>query len=154
MHRIKQFLAAYLTCILFGCASLQPKEPEQIAPFSAQGWGDIETIRKDFLQRDDKLKSYHQYQKVVLWFEHDLTDQIGEVCRVLSLNHRLGGQWRQGEGSGHHFEHLVAEQSLVVVFQADDVDAGQQLGDHLEQRLELPPLMPMGPPQRLGSADR
>ncbi len=26
--------------------------------------------------------------------------------------------------------------------------------DHLERRLELPPLTPVGPPQRLGSADR
>ena len=39
MHLFKTFLIAYLVSILLGCASLQPKEPEQVAPFSAQGWG-------------------------------------------------------------------------------------------------------------------
>lgn len=43
---------------------------------SQQGWGEIKDITADFQQRDDIIKSHHQFQKVILWFEHDLYDQL------------------------------------------------------------------------------
>ena len=40
-------------------------------------------IEKDFEQRDQKLKSFNNYDKVVLWFEHDLYDQL-QMLQILS----------------------------------------------------------------------
>jgi len=47
------------------------------------GFGELNAIQKDFESRDEKLKSFHQYEKVVLWFEHDLYDQL-QLIQVLS----------------------------------------------------------------------
>lgn len=46
------------------------------------GWGSFETISKSFIERDNMLKSYHDYEKVVLWFEHDLYDQL-QIIQIL-----------------------------------------------------------------------
>jgi hypothetical protein len=43
---------------------------------SGRGWGDAETIKQSFIDRDNQLKSYQDYEKVILWFEHDLYDQL------------------------------------------------------------------------------
>ncbi|MEO5902636.1 MAG: hypothetical protein ABIQ55_01345, partial [Gemmatimonadaceae bacterium] len=40
------------------------------------GLGDLETIRREFLQRDDTLRRFAGYDEVVLWFEWDLYDQL------------------------------------------------------------------------------
>jgi len=47
------------------------------------GLGELSAIQKDFESRDEKLKSFHHYDKVVLWFEHDLYDQL-QLIQVLS----------------------------------------------------------------------
>ncbi len=47
------------------------------------GLGQLNTIQKDFKARDQKLKSYKDYEKVTLWFEHDLYDQL-QMIQVLS----------------------------------------------------------------------
>lgn len=41
-----------------------------------QGFGELETIHQSFKARDNKLKSSNEYDKVILWFEHDLYDQL------------------------------------------------------------------------------
>ncbi|MGD8842405.1 MAG: hypothetical protein PVJ83_02930, partial [Gammaproteobacteria bacterium] len=41
-----------------------------------QGWGDAEAIRQRFAERDSTLVSCAQYAKIILWFEHDLYDQL------------------------------------------------------------------------------
>ena len=43
---------------------------------SGHGWGDAEEILRSFIERDNLLKSYQDYEKVILWFEHDLYDQF------------------------------------------------------------------------------
>ena len=50
---------------------------------SNYGLGSLEKIKKDFEARDRKLKSYKLYDKVVLWFEHDLYDQL-QLLQLLS----------------------------------------------------------------------
>jgi hypothetical protein len=50
---------------------------------SQQGFGFIEQLEQDFQQRDKKLESYHKYKKIILWFEHDLYDQL-QLIQVLS----------------------------------------------------------------------
>lgn len=47
------------------------------------GLGQRREIEKDFEQRDQKLKSFNSYNKVVLWFEHDLYDQL-QLLQILS----------------------------------------------------------------------
>jgi hypothetical protein len=48
-----------------------------------QGFGSLEKIEKEFQERDEVLKNYHRYQKIILWFEHDLYDQL-QLLQVLS----------------------------------------------------------------------
>lgn len=47
-----------------------------------QGWGKPEDIKKSFIERDNELKSFENYEKVILWFEHDLYDQL-QILQIL-----------------------------------------------------------------------
>lgn len=47
-----------------------------------QGWGEAKNIFESFEQRDQALKSFAQYDKVILWFEHDLYDQL-QIIQIL-----------------------------------------------------------------------
>ncbi len=40
------------------------------------GWGESEKLRADFANRDRTLQDFRKHQDVVLWFEHDLYDQL------------------------------------------------------------------------------
>src|SRR4051794_5004028 len=40
------------------------------------GWGDYELIHGEFERRDQTLAEFRQHEEVVLWFEHDLYDQL------------------------------------------------------------------------------
>ena len=48
----------------------------------SQGWGDIEEIKESFRQRDQALKSFDDYEEILLWFEHDLYDQL-QILQIL-----------------------------------------------------------------------
>ena len=52
----------------------------------SRGWGKPENISQDFIERDNTLKSFKEYDKVVLWFEHDLYDQL-QVLQILDWFH-------------------------------------------------------------------
>ncbi|MCP4024372.1 MAG: hypothetical protein GY729_21195 [Desulfobacteraceae bacterium] len=47
-----------------------------------QGWGPLEEIKQGFIERDTTLKSLKDYEKIVLWFEHDLYDQL-QILQIL-----------------------------------------------------------------------
>ncbi len=47
-----------------------------------QGWGDFDRIAADFAERDGLLGKFKQYRKVLLWFEHDLYDQL-QILQIL-----------------------------------------------------------------------
>jgi hypothetical protein len=51
------------------------------------GWGDYELIKQDFEQRNHLLESMGQYDKVMLWFEHDLYDQL-QILQILDWLHQ------------------------------------------------------------------
>jgi hypothetical protein len=60
---------------------------EQMSEFRAQfiadcGWQTREKARADFRARDTKLASFREYQEVILWFEHDLYDQL-QLLQIL-----------------------------------------------------------------------
>src|SRR5215472_10487499 len=40
------------------------------------GWGDYEEIRAGFASRDRALENSSQHDEIILWFEHDLYDQL------------------------------------------------------------------------------
>jgi hypothetical protein len=40
------------------------------------GWESYESLRADFAQRDRTLEDFRKFEEVVLWFEHDLYDQL------------------------------------------------------------------------------
>jgi len=50
------------------------------------GWGKPENVRKSFIERDNELKSFAEYEKVILWFEHDLYDQL-QLLQLLDWFH-------------------------------------------------------------------
>lgn len=47
-----------------------------------RGWGTADAISESFITRDRQLKNCHHYDKVILWFEHDLYDQL-QILQVL-----------------------------------------------------------------------
>ena len=46
------------------------------------GWQTHEKASADFRARDTKLASFREYQEVILWFEHDLYDQL-QLLQIL-----------------------------------------------------------------------
>ena len=53
---------------------------------------DADTVQRDFAQRDTKLQSAGTYDRVILWFEHDLLDQL-QLLQLLDWfsRHDLAG---------------------------------------------------------------
>lgn len=47
-----------------------------------RGWGSFESVLADFRRRDARLRQSHDDEEVVLWFEHDLYDQL-QLIQVL-----------------------------------------------------------------------
>jgi hypothetical protein len=46
------------------------------ADFIGRGWPDPDEVRRDFMERDRTLAASSSEDEVVLWFEHDLYDQL------------------------------------------------------------------------------
>ncbi len=40
------------------------------------GWGERAAVENDFRERDTRLAAFREHEEVVLWFEHDLYDQL------------------------------------------------------------------------------
>jgi len=51
---------------------------------STCGWGGYDDIRRDFRSRDDTVTTAAGYSEVVLWFEHDLYDQL-QLIQALTI---------------------------------------------------------------------
>lgn len=43
---------------------------------AAQGWGKLSDVRRSFTERDETLVRFREQEEIVLWFEHDLYDQL------------------------------------------------------------------------------
>lgn len=57
---------------------------------SDRGWGDYADVFANFCYRDRLLAGFHAYEEVVLWFEHDLYDQL-QLIQILDRFYRWGG---------------------------------------------------------------
>ncbi|MGQ7273069.1 hypothetical protein [Marinobacter sp. V034] len=56
--------------------TLEALSDVRAAAIAGRGWGDGEAIRTSFAERDAILRNAGHYQKIRLWFEHDLYDQL------------------------------------------------------------------------------
>jgi hypothetical protein len=63
--------------------SLEELSKVRVKFISDYGFGQRKEIQKDFETRDKKLNNYKLYDKVVLWFEHDLYDQL-QLLQIIS----------------------------------------------------------------------
>jgi hypothetical protein len=54
-----------------------------------QGWGEPEKIKHAFIERDNTIKSFEKYEKIILWFEHDLYDQL-QMLQILDWFYKNG----------------------------------------------------------------
>ena len=48
-----------------------------------KGWGELETVKAEMIARDRLLAAAAGFERVVLWFEHDLFDQL-QLLQLLS----------------------------------------------------------------------
>ncbi len=48
----------------------------------SRGWGTPQKIKQAFVDRDNRLKSCDEYEKIILWFEHGLYDQL-QLLQIL-----------------------------------------------------------------------
>lgn len=53
-------------------------------------WGEYSRLHKDFAERDHCLQLYTDFDRVVLWFEHDLYDQL-QLIQILDWFYLNGG---------------------------------------------------------------
>jgi hypothetical protein len=61
--------------VLSGLSSEELREIR--ARFIAErGWGDFDEVLGDFVRRDSTLERFRDHEEIVLWFEHDLYDQL------------------------------------------------------------------------------
>lgn len=51
-----------------------------------QGWGSAKTVTESFNGRNMLLESWERFDKVILWFEHDLYDQL-QLVQILDWFH-------------------------------------------------------------------
>src|SRR5207302_92319 len=57
-------------------SSLQNLSDARAEALSSFGWGAYDDIRSTFAARDGVLADFRSHEEVVLWFEHDLYDQL------------------------------------------------------------------------------
>ncbi len=62
--------------------SLEDLSRERAAFIVGAGWGPAEKILQDFQDRDAALRRAGEHDEIVLWFEHDLYDQL-QLIQVL-----------------------------------------------------------------------
>jgi len=70
-----------------GGKSLGELSAIRAAFISQAGYAEAHHVNGQFLERDRQLVRYSDYQQVVLWFEHDLYDQL-QLIQLLDWFHR------------------------------------------------------------------
>lgn len=64
-------------------ASIEALSGIRAAFLASWGWGREVDIRRMFAERDALLRSFRRHDEVVLWFEHDLYDQL-QLLQILA----------------------------------------------------------------------
>ena len=112
-------------------AGLSLKELSKVRArfIASQGWGDPTVIEQDFIDRDHLLESSELYEKVILWFEHDLYDQLQLIqildwyyqhrpikteLTIICVDQYLGTLSPEQMMSLQQYEQLVTEEQLAL----------------------------------------
>ena len=69
--------------------SLEKLSKVRSAFIVSRGWGTQEAVERVFIKRDNALNSFGEHEKVILWFEHDLYDQL-QILQILDWFHENG----------------------------------------------------------------
>ena len=64
------------------CDSLDQLSKIRAEFLSNLGWGGFDSILSMFLERDSQIAQFSKYEEVILWFEHDLYDQL-QLLQIL-----------------------------------------------------------------------
>jgi len=91
----------------------------------AQGWGEPENIKHSFNERDARLKSFRQYKKVLLWFEHDLYDQL-QILQILD--------WFSGQELADVTLAMICTKQYLGMCTPDEMTALLQYEEPLTQK--------------------
>mgnify|MGYP000931704714 CR=1 FL=1 len=80
----------------------------------AQGWGEVHSVKASFAERDEALARFREHEEIVLWFEHDLYDQLQLIQLLGWLFGRERGATRIsliciGEYPGIHPFHALGQ---------------------------------------------
>ena len=109
------------------------------AEFLAINWGDVASIERSLAARDAALVEAMAGDEIVLWFEHDLYDQL-HVLQVLDLLQAVRPAQSGGAASGARVTAILADDYLAA--QSDE-----QLAAWLAAR------QPLAPEQWAAAAD-
>lgn len=94
--------------------SLEELSEVRAAFLAARGWVLIEDARADFARRDAMLRAAKSFSEVVLWFEHDLYDQL-QLIQILD--------WFAGHGVGWTEVVLVQASEYLGTMDGDGLRA-------------------------------
>lgn len=81
-----------------------------------RGLGDYEQVLSEFTARDAMLSEFLEYEEVVLWFEHDLYDQLQLLQLLAFFAERKGVDGRLMAVIVPHYLGQVAPQRLRLFF--------------------------------------
>lgn len=98
------------------------------ASFISQlGWGNADEIQQKFTNRDELLEKSAEYAKIVLWFEHDLYDQL-QLAQILDWFHQqVDVQCRLSLiGTGKHLGRHTP-QEIAALKSTDEIVSDRQL---------------------------
>lgn len=65
-------------------ATLAEVSEIRAATLASFGWAGVEEVREQFRIRDEMIRSFRDFDEVVLWFEHDLFDQL-QLIQILDF---------------------------------------------------------------------
>ncbi|HKV95258.1 MAG TPA: DUF1835 domain-containing protein [Candidatus Angelobacter sp.] len=133
------------------------------------GWGEYEDLRADFAARDKMLEDSSEHEEVVLWFEHDLYDQLqllqlldwfssngnGGKLSLIQVNSYPGVKpfYGLGQLSGPQLArlfptratvtqaHLVAAREAWRAFRSDNPGALLELTERAKQKSDALPFL-------------
>jgi hypothetical protein len=101
-------------------SSLDEFSDRRAEALSSNGWGSYSEIRSAFAARDQAIAGFQSHEEVVLWFEHDLYDQL----QLIQLLDWFSGQDLTGVGL-----------SLIQINTHPDVEPFHGLGQLNGQQL-------------------
>jgi hypothetical protein len=77
-----------------------------------QGWGGHAEVRSSFAERDEVLRFYRTFDIIILWFEHDLYDQL-QILQILN--------WFAVQQQAHAALSMICTDQYLGLCSTDDI---------------------------------